>query len=230
MTPGDRINAIGDVTTGGVDSTSSTRMISSSGDVLINGAVDSFAFISLIGATVSAGALTSQFNIFVSSPGAVSTGPIRSGSWVGITGGSIATSGLIGAATYVDLSANGAIQVTGAITAGQYIAVDSPGGSLALGNLTAVARSTSTRQATSPSAMSAPRTFNFSAGGAVQGGNIVATNHADGEAKARLSLGNITVTGPPTDGDFSVGSASGNLDQVGNVSATAPSASLPSAI
>lgn len=60
--------------------------------------------------------------------------------------------------------------------------------------------------------------FDFEAGGAVNGGDIVATTHVGGEATGAIVLGDITV-GPniPVD-DFSVGIASETSITVGNVS------------
>lgn len=60
--------------------------------------------------------------------------------------------------------------------------------------------------------------FNFDAGGAVTGGDILADSHADGEAEGAIALGNITVTGAPIDGQFSVGLTSATSILVGNVS------------
>ncbi|MFL6764645.1 MAG: beta strand repeat-containing protein, partial [Sphingomicrobium sp.] len=97
------------------------------------------------------------------------------------------------------LGAGGLVGVTGDLTATGRVELDSDG-DIIFGNVAA-------------------DHLNFSAGGAVTGGNVNAATRAEGDAQGAVVLGNITV-GPnlPGNDDFSVGFSSGTSITVGNVS------------
>ena len=88
---------------------------------------------------------------------------------------------------------------TGAIDAADFVELDSVGG-IRFGNATA-------------------RSFDFTAGGAVTGGNITAVSFAIGEAGGAILLGNIRTTGPEPANEISIGFASNTSITVGNATA-----------
>ncbi|MGH6785125.1 MAG: hypothetical protein ACREBP_10950, partial [Sphingomicrobium sp.] len=130
--------------------------------------------------------------------------------------GSAIDAGILDAAGFVSVFAQENITL-GNVDSGDFIDVFSEGGAIAVGNL--IALNQIDLDAFGPITFGnvSADDFNFVSGGAVSGGNIVATTHADGEAEGAIVVGDVTVSGPPSEGDFSVGFASATSIQTGNV-------------
>ncbi len=157
-------------------------------------------------------------NITVVSGSNADTGTIDSIDGVFVSAGGSISTDTIDAATFVLLEAGGNI-VADDIDAGSYIDIfSSNSGQLSLADITAGSEVDLDTDGSILFANGSAADFNFEAGGSVTGGNIAAINHADGEAEGAIVLGNVTVTGPPDDGDFSAGFASATSITIGNVS------------
>jgi filamentous hemagglutinin family protein len=120
---------------------------------------------------------------------------------------------------FVDLSASGNLTV-GTVNAVGDIFLSSDG-ALTAGNLTGTGKVDLSAFSDIAFGNVDAGDFDFSTDGAVTGGDIVADTHASGDAQGAISLGDITVTGLPTQDTFSIGMSSGTSISVGDVSGTA---------
>ncbi len=138
-------------------------------------------------------------SITVQSGGNIGTGTINSIDGVYLAAdGSIAT-GSITADTFIE-TVSGGLQALGNLVAGDAIELDAQGG-IVFGTVNA-------------------GSIDFTAGGAVTGGNITAVSYATGEAEGALVLGNILTTGAAPIDNFSIGFSSATSILVGNATGT----------
>lgn len=161
-------------------------------------------------------ALVPGSSITVQSGGNVNVGKIDAIDGVHLSADGTILTGTIDADDFVELFADGNI-TAGTIHAGSYIDILSNLGALNLQSLFAGADVDLEADGSITFVNGSAADFNFTAGGAVNGGNITATTHVDGEAEGAIKLGNLTVTGPPTEDNFSIGLASATSIEVGNV-------------
>ena len=149
------------------------------------------------GGDIDTGDIDSRDGVHAHADGGISTGTIDAETFVELFAGGNITAGTISAGTYIDIFSDTGLLNLDDLHAGTQIDLESDG-SLQFGDATA-------------------DDFNFEMGGSVNGGNIDAITHADGHADGAIVLENITVTGPPSEDDFSVGLTSLTSIDVGNV-------------
>ncbi|MEO7410472.1 MAG: hypothetical protein ABIU10_04025 [Sphingomicrobium sp.] len=135
-------------------------------------------------------------SITILSGGNVTTDNIVSRDGVYIDAGGGISTGNITADTFIETLSGGA-QVLANLTAGDAIELDSESG-ISFGVVNA-------------------QSLDFTAGGAVTGGNVTARTFAIGEAEGAIVIGNVTTTQASPIDDFSVGFASGAGITIGNV-------------
>lgn len=149
------------------------------------------------GGDVATDTIDSKDGVHVSADGTIASGTIDAEDFVQLFAGGNITAGTINAGSYIDIFSDTGLLDLDDLHAGTQIDLESDG-SLQFGDATA-------------------DDFNFEMGGSVNGGNIDAITHADGHADGAIVLENITVTGPPSEDDFSVGLTSLTSIDVGNV-------------
>lgn len=218
-----------DVGSAHIDSTNGGIAI---GDVLAGGDLEMRAFNGAItagdldlggwlianGDTILIGdAIVDGLQVTLNASSSIDAGDIVAANDVTMNSSGNILAGNIGAGSDVHLTAFDAVG-TGAINSGGFIAVESTNAGIAVGNLTALTTIDLDAFGAIGFGNVNADDFNFVSGGAVSGGNIVATTHADGEAEGAIVIGDVTVSGPPNPGDFSVGFTSATSIEVGNIS------------
>lgn len=149
------------------------------------------------GGDVDTDSIDSLDGVHVAADGTIATGTIDAEDFVELYAGGNITAAAINAGSYIDIRSDTGLLDLDDLHAGSQIDLESDG-SLQFGDATA-------------------DDFNFDIGGSVNGGDITAITHADGDAGGAIVLENITVTGPPNDGDFSIGFTSETSIAVQNV-------------
>ena len=165
--------------------------------------------------------LVSTGFINLNAAGLVDLGDLEGGA-IDVTAGETITLGTIDSADFVNVQAPGNITL-GNIDAGSSISVESFTGTLALNDLSALTTIVLDAAGNIGFTDVTADDFDFSAGGDVNGGNILAGTGAYGDAEGAIDLGNISVGilmgGGATEDGFAVGFSSATSIHVLDVEA-----------
>ncbi|WP_294120697.1 hypothetical protein [Sphingomonas sp.] len=200
------VNGAGNITLGTVNAGSQQALINSTNGNIITGAINAGTFIGL------------------NAPlGAITTGNLNAGTFVSASaGGGALIAGTVDAGGDVQLFADGSLTADD-INAGTFITAESANSALILANLTAGTTINLDAPGNIGFADVSADDFDFSAGGSVTGGSIIAGTKAGGDAGGTVTLGNINVgilqTGGAAENGFAVGIAAQGSISVGNVAA-----------
>ena len=166
--------------------------------------------------------LVSTGSIDLNAAGLVELGDLGAGDFISVNAGKSITLGDLDSADFVNVQAPGNITL-GNIDAGSSISVESFTGTLALNDLSALTTIVLDAAGNIGFTDVTADDFDFSAGGDVNGGNILAGTGAYGDAEGAIDLGNISVGilmgGGATEDGFAVGFSSATSIHVLDVEA-----------
>ena len=156
----------------------------------------------------------------LSTGGSITIGNVNAGKMTAAAGTTL-TTGIIDVTDFANLVSGGNMLTQG-ITAGNNLWADA-GGTMTLGVLAGGDIELDSVGNMSFVSGNSDTEFDFHSDGSVNGGNVTAGNQISGDAGGSVTLANLTVSGPPQEGEsFSIGiTALGNIS-VGNASGAGP--------